>query len=430
MTCHSTYFLNYFGKMLQKWCELTSCNGIIDAYEAKEDKIRFSFWVSVMIVMSVASVWFTYRTIKGYMDTPTVTNVATVPMNLMLLPEVIVCYNGGYNVSAMKTYNLSEHFIRLFHISLNLQTRPVDMNFTAAATELDKFLKFNNMTLTDFVKKFSYNCEEIVTYSKRPNPTIAGQCNDVSPLITSLGNCYVFYNNKNQWYPGIWGGMALNLQVPNDSFIKHFPGDAFEANLQQAFSITFETTLINQQSKRSLLVPANTRAEITLHPIRYVRMGFPKSCINDDRMYTSNSCPWFCWQKELIDSGRCVPLDFIDTSNESEFDACNPLQYPPSNFNYANVLNCTNQCPVKCDEWLYEPTVTYSNWDAIIPAGTRSSVGFGYNTLQYTEVCVFRKLIKHFEKQYSIRENTIILIYLFLERIFCIADYRSGRIYN
>lgn len=372
--------------MLKKWCNVTSCDGVIDLYEAKDNKIRFYFWIVVMTVMSSASVWFTYRTVKGYITTPVVTNVAMVPLSLMPLPEVMVCYNGGFNVSSMKAKNLSEDFIRTFQISFNIQSRPAGMNYSKSIKELDTYLKFNNMTLFNFIQKFSYLCEDLITYSRRPNPALGDRCNDVEQLVTSLGNCYVFYNNKHQWYPGIWGGMVLHLQIPNNSFVQYYPDDAFDANLQQAFSITLETSLIHQQSKRSLLVPANMRAEITLHPKHYVRSLGQSSCVSDDRMYTSNSCPWSCWKRQLMATAGCIPLEFSDDSNRSKLDVCNPLKYPPLNFNLSHVLDCTLKCSVKCDEWIYESTVTYSNWDSVTPNGRRSSVGFGYSTLQYTEV--------------------------------------------
>lgn len=101
--------------MFGNYCEHACLDGMQDLYESRNHKPKFIFWAIVMGTMLSASAWFTYRTIVGYLNTSTVTSVSTIRSSKMEMPEVLICYNGGLNVSAMEEENLTENLIKSFH---------------------------------------------------------------------------------------------------------------------------------------------------------------------------------------------------------------------------------------------------------------------------------------------------------------------------
>lgn len=383
-------------KMLRQWCEVTSCNGIIDLYESTNSKWKFAFWSTTMSVLLCAAVWFTYQTAMGYIETPTVTNIRTVTKSGIELPDIAICYNGGLNVSAMRMENLSDLLITSFSISLTNDEWSSD-NVVQAKKELINYLTEKQIGVKEMLMNFSYKCEDVVLFFK--NFTNAIPCTKVKTVMSDRGKCYMFQNVGEQLVPGKVGGVVINLARPNNSFYEMYPKLATEMNIIGDFSVSMEKTIKNQISHRSYIIPINVTAKITLNPKHYIRCASEQQCNDSENFHSSDHCFFSCYIQATKQLRNCVPPGYWDEDAvDPDTAACHP-------FTTSDVYEkreerphqaCQKNCLPKCDEWVYESTISYSFLDSTFVNRPKSYVLIAYNTLQYIEVYTLMNFQKVF----------------------------------
>lgn len=369
--------------MFQKWCEMTTCNGIIDLYEAKGSRLRTGFWSVVMVTMFFCSIWFTYRTALGYIQTSTVTNVETETKSSLELPEVLITYNGGLNVSAMKEANFSDRFIHTFSNSFNIYAHAVQ-NRTSLKHELKLFMDKHNYSYVDVAKKFGYNCEDLVHSITEPDASVS-ICESKEDFLTDRGNSYIFRSKSFQWYPGLWGGWRFILKAPKNSYVKFYPDRSLALDMNEEFSITMEKSFGHFLSRRSFIIPLDSKVEITLNTKLYKRINGSRTCGAEHT--TSNSCFYYCWMEEFLRCLQCIPfIGYGDGGKYNQSQVCNPFDMNQDCLDSKNGQKCGEKCLPLCDEWLYEPTIVYSSLASLSMNVSVSNVVIGYSTMQYTKV--------------------------------------------
>lgn len=373
--------------MLHKWCEITSCNGVIDVYEAKNSTCKFWFWLMVMISMLICTIWFTYRTIVGYIETPFVTNVGTVIGSALLLPDVLVCYNGGLNVEAMTLANLSEPLIQDLTRAMSLT--PCEFNsVNLSKAEFDKYIAKKKISVKSFFDKFTYNCSDFVEhFHTEGNYSVS--CNTSFKIYSNKGACHLFTNSGYQSYPAYDDGLQIVLKQPKNSFYALYPQQALEIYMFNGFSISLEKTFGLQQSGRSLQIPLNVRADIVLNPKRYIRFCTKShECESSPKVYHSNTCYYRCYEEEIGRICNCSSIDYWDDNLSASKQMCNPFNLfdRSGGANYTLIRQCQSRCLPICDEWIYETTVTYTTIELAVLPEPKSFLNVYYNTMQYTKV--------------------------------------------
>lgn len=372
--------------MLSKWCQVTTCAGILDLYEARNRKIHFTFWAIVLIIMVLCCAWFTYKAIAEYFLRPVVTNVATVRSESMDLPEILLCYNGGLNVSEFKESNISDNFIHVFSASF------YDFNFemwnvNEMTAELYHNMNKHNIGIKDFAEKHGFKCEDmLMTFTNSDNSVTT--CDEASLMITQHGNCFKFKSKSSQNFPGVLNGAYLRLKEPKNAFVHFYPEDSINLDLNHEFTVTLEKNLGPYHSLRSIVVPVDAKTVITLNTKLYTREGEGKYCQTNENIYNSNSCFLNCWLEEIQHRFDCVPLNMA--GNYSNYNICNPFEYHWSRINNTKVDFCSQQnCLPLCEEWIFEATVTHSSYSSLGLNKSTTEVLIGYNTMQYTKVFSF-----------------------------------------
>lgn len=371
--------------MLGKYCETAYFDGIHELYRSRNNKAKFLFWISVMTLTLTAAIWFTYETCIGYMTSPIVSSVTTIRSPTMDLPEVLICYNGGLNVTAMKEENLSENLIHSLHLNLYGGRPDLESNDRriAANLELGAYMSLMNFGIKEIVERFSYKRQDVVTVFKYGgNKT--GACNVTETVLTPNGNCFSFVHNGQQNYPSLSGGLMFKLKLPGNSYAEVFLDETSELDLSKDFSFTLEKTLGGQQSFRWIVIAPYTRTEVVLWTKLYKRSL--KGCENDPLFYTSNTCFERCYIAIAIEVCNCVPNhDWINIPGKNAV-ACNPLNFTcemdPDK--YKEIRKCQKACKPMCSEWIFETSLSSSSpsYDNTHPA----YVKIAYNTMQYTQV--------------------------------------------
>lgn len=149
--------------ILKQFCQNAYCNGIKELYESRNRKWHLLFWVCTLTAMLGCSFYFVAKVVKQYISSPTVTRVTTYPSTQLEMPEVMLCFNGGFNVSAMLAENLSQDLIQILSGALTLGMATFQ-NVTAAKYELDSYLRVKNLTVDGLYEKFAYTCSDMIEY--------------------------------------------------------------------------------------------------------------------------------------------------------------------------------------------------------------------------------------------------------------------------
>lgn len=371
--------------MFKKLSKSIAFDGIRDLYNSKGNPRHLFFWSLCISLMIGTSAWFTYRTVVEFVNSPTVTKVDTVNDVLMDMPEMIISYNGGINVSALREANFSETFIQKITSSFfvgNFQP----FNNPTLSEELTSHLTKHKIGLGDFAKNIGYTCEDLVLIFQSNNTE--RRCRNSELIFSERGNSYAFKNNSPQWYPGLLGGMQLVLKAPETSYVRMYPKNytVLLMDMNDDFSITLEKTLGQYLSRRSYLIPTKTKVEITLNTKFYKRLSCNRPCSNSPDFYTSNTCFFNCWVSVIKMNLNCVPLSMSGYITVNQSEICNPFSDIKGFVSKQDIQNCNDNCVPLCNEWIYEATLAYSSIESLTKNQSVSIVSIGYNTMQYTKV--------------------------------------------
>lgn len=376
--------------MLAKWFETTSMNGAVDWYESRSSKPHFIFWTIVMVTMIICCVFFTYKTVEDYIVQPTQTTMQTQQVPNMDLPEVLICFNGGLNVEAMRQSGFSLDFISNLHSQM--KSYSLDANLISDMDqEIKRYMQNHDINMKYFMQNFTYSCKDIL---RRATRNVTCDQNVDSLYSTFFGQCTVFRISETQLYPGIDDGIEFHLKTPPNSFYELFPSRASEDMYSNSFSVSVDKKF-GWITRKSSLVPANSRSELILQPTRYIRSASSKPCDNGSNVYSSNTCFHRCYAKAMYDFCGCYVLEYLDTDIEfNSSKICTPTDPDCALYTAHLAQTCHTECKPKCDQWVYSTTVTYAFLEQKHINESVAIVSIGYDTLGYMEVCYCCMTIK------------------------------------
>lgn len=373
--------------MFRKWCETTSCNGVIDLLESKESRnpCKLIFWIIVMVSMICASIWFTFRTVQSYIDTPIITTVSTVREPNMPLPQVLICYQGGLNVKTMESENLSDNLRRDLTSVLSYQR----YQSNKSVTDFEEFLTKKMISVRGTLDMFGYNCSDILTSFLTQFGSVS--CNNATTLYNELGKCYLFPHTGYQTWPGMYGGLTVFLRQPSDTYYERYQEEAKAVMLYNGFSLSLEKNVGLQRNGKSLIIPLNAKVEVTLNVRRFVRLEKENKCEASPTMFNSNTCYYKCFNDEMINLCNCLTAaTWDDALYADDIQICNPFTVATNCtlLNSPDVLSCQSRCKPICDEWIFESALTYVTTDSnsLQNQTSFSTVSIAYATMQYTKV--------------------------------------------
>ena len=192
-----------------------------------------------------ASIYFTYATNKGCVNTPSVTNVATVPQKIMDSPEVTIGFNGGMNISAILAANLSPDLVKVFTSQLFIQATEGNNN------ELENFRLTHSLSMQDTYEKFSYRCHQVADdfwSASDFSYEYGSHCNQATDIWGKEGIWYLFHI-KGKQFSVMEGGITVTLKEMPFNFQSVYSDDELiEIQLTNSYSIIMQKSFDNQTS--------------------------------------------------------------------------------------------------------------------------------------------------------------------------------------
>lgn len=371
--------------MTEKWCKDSYCDGVREMYETRNEPAKFGFWTFIMIIMISGTGYFIFRVVTIYKESPTATTYSTVPMTSLTLPELLLCFNGGLNGTALKRANFSIDLIAALSGALVLGMMD-SSTLEKSQKELDNFLIDNKINILQFYERFGYDCEDIVDIiypagADRVFHNIA--CQNVSRIMSPFyGVCLLYANNGVQHWPGMSGGMRIYLKSPPDSLSVLYPDIALKADRSQSFVVSIQKDFFIPAEKQ-FLVPTNMKTEITIDTKHYIRLPESKASCSPQIISSSNDCFNRAFGNTFFDSCGCYPFRYYNSVEDKEKKVCNVFE-EQSCQNYNSKPNPNWNCIPICDEWVYDVTLSYA------PSGSEelpyASVWMGYDSMQITKV--------------------------------------------
>lgn len=372
--------------MFAKWCQTAYCDGVRELYESRKSKSKFTFWSITIIIMIGFTAYFVGKVAINYIDSPTVTTISTMPFTEKDLPEILLCFNGGLNVSALLHENFSTDLI--FTVSGLLPMGTLNLTDSARTKiELDTYLSKNQFDMMQFYEKFSYDCEDMVQFVHKAGTNEDIGCKNFTVMISSVyGRCLLYEDTGQQKSPGLNVGVRLRLKMPKDSFVERFPLEALKLDKTLSYAISIEDDFVTQ-TERFILAPINMKTEISLNAKQFQRL--PEGVTHCNLSSTdphSNVCFGHCYADAVYETCGCVPAKYKDTMKDitvRKLKICTPFEeYSCMAFENKSSM-CEKTCSPKCEEWIYDRDVSYGSLTTKQPM---ASVWIGYNTMQYTQV--------------------------------------------
>lgn len=365
-------FQGFLYKM-QKWTLITAMDGISDLYQARNNKWGFSIWAVIMTSMISLCCYSMTNTVVGYIRSPTVTIITTVPKVSIPVPDMLLCYMGGYNVLKMKhEMGLSDELIRSF--TKNHDSYCYGEPIVELYNEWKTYLTKHKMDMKQFFEEVSFQCEDIIDIVEN----VENPCRNVSVKFVEYympASCLLLQENRPQKWPGATGGLQLKLREPIGSHHQFYPD-----LLSRGFELDFSKKYVAPPLK-PVQIPASIVASIALKATHHKRL---RNCFPaEKKTSSSNDCYRLCYKTAMNRFCHCCLA--ADQTSKAEticsvdhYMDCISKKYEAIDNDQAN---CTSLCLPSCDEWEYDYTMSFFGF------GTNTtSISVGFNTLQYIKV--------------------------------------------
>lgn len=375
--------------MFQEWCNKTSLNGIIDLYEARCQKWRFSFWLLVMLLMLCLTIYLTVLNIVSYIASPTVTNVFTVPQNNNPMPDVVLCYKGGMNEENMKKFHLSESMLKAWRGNYMGDKA---FNNTDTEEEFNQFLKRYDMTVEEFfLNVTSFNCNKIIEKRMEAGDFFNDlKCTNVSKFVGRYGRpCLLMKENGIQRWPNPSdGGTRLTVKSPKPNFTM----DSDHPNIMNSFDVAIEKKIITAVDK-VYQIPLNYIVYVYLKLVHHVRLNKVKPCNGDTTFTSSNSLRSRCLFNSIWDSCQCACPGLTIPNLDSKKNLCNIFEFKRK-CNLKAIMEasypCATQQIVLCEEFEYQASISYAPFqNERVNNITNVYISFasmGYTQVKYSKI--------------------------------------------
>lgn len=371
--------------MLQEWCTKTSLNGILDLYEAKSQKWPFCFWLFVMICMFLLTFMFIAFNVATFINSPTVTNIATIADNNLTAPELLLCYMGGFNVQKLKSVGFSDDMIKA--IQTGLTEADQGLNYSKLSIDFKSLLAVRNLSIEEFYATLSgFPCESIVK-----SRTLAGnggkvdKCTGVSYFIGKMGQpCLLFKNNGNQiWPTPSSGGIRISVDGPNGSD----PSSFGYLGLTHSFSLVVEKSVV-VVTEQSVEVPLGYKTNILMSLTESIRLPKDKPCDPDTKFTTPNACFQRCYNTGILKSCNCTYPGFTTEQLDPNTTMCDVFHFHsecPLGLGRSGqeISACVRNCIPLCNEYLYSLTVSYL---PLRDMDNTANISVAFSYQQYTKV--------------------------------------------
>lgn len=378
--------------MLQEWCIKTSLNGVIDLYEAKPKKWQFGFWIIVMISMLVLTVLFITINIMNFINSPTMTYIATIVDNDMETPELLLCYKGGVNIDEMKKKGLTNEMIKA--IQVGFKKPDPNFNYTKLSAEFQSLLVGGNLTIEDFYKNvIGFPCESILKMKKRAGdgPPLNVPCTNVSNFVGKFGQpCLLFQSNGNQkWPTPSTGGIQITMMGPTGSN----PQSYDTPELMHSFELVVEKKVV-VATDQTVEIPLQYKTNILMSLTESVRLPKVKPCNPSTIFTTPNACYQRCYNTGFMKSCGCTLPGMTTKELDPNITMCNVFHFHLT-CSLGDIgretTDCSLMCIPLCKEFLYALTISYVPLTPNETNLAHISIAFSYQ--QYTKVSNYTSLI-------------------------------------
>lgn len=366
------------------WIQYTTLNGVIDLYEARKNCYRVSIWLAVLTSMTALCCYSMFNTIVGFINSPTMTTITTVPNATMAIPDILLCYKGGCNAKKMnQTMGLSEGLIKEFiNNFMDIISGSTNQN-NDAEKEFKNYLKDKQIDIKQFYAEISYRCEDIFEYkSKSGEFALRDPCQNVFQTVVEYYtpcNCFVLKGNDVQTWPSIFGGIRMKLREPTGSMHERYPD-----KITNGYELDFRKKYI-APTLTSLKIPINVVADIALKPTHHKRL---MNCYGNNEEQNSNDCYRQCFIKYVRKYCNCNLIADQTLKNET---FCTVFEFKKCVRENNNTLikessMCSASCQASCDEWEYDFTMSLANLGVTTTNNSLTHINVGYNSLQYVQV--------------------------------------------
>lgn len=363
-------------ELTEKFCENSNFHGIRDLYESKNAKLK-CFWSAAILAAVGVVIYGCYKVLDQYSNFPLATSYVVQVETSRVLPDVLICSFTRFNATFLRQNDISPQLAQYVQTSFGVPTAHKFVKFqdyTIAehkeyGKQLKQFLKSQNFTFIDLIKKASFSCNEYIQYCLTPDGT-SDCCETAEVEFTPMGLCYRI-KGPTQTGVGYGFGLTLVMRTIEPNLVASARNSVHNDGLSVKFAeanrgITYDMTFL----------PSGTHAIMSLKATKFefLNMQPHHRCKeNTDVGYSAARCFDSCIFEPIVETCGCSHLFTYQTANATS----NTRYCTPYDVKFCiqdkvlmgqklkmrrKVKECRVRCQAPCSYWEYNPSLSMANF--------------------------------------------------------------------
>ncbi len=225
--------------MWSKFCQTSSCHGVIHIEAAKSKKSKI-FWGLVVLAVSCGLVYVLYHTVYQFLKRPAITTTDIVSFKEMNMPDILICQEQSLRLDFLAQRNISHKLGNYIQKILYTTKGPSTNNYTDQEwLELEHeywhaMKSFPKEDVRELFLNATPECSSLFiecAHRFQPKKCCEGVKVTVDPMH---GNCFLFTNISAQIWPET--GLFLKLKHQPKEYL---PQPAFD-NIAEGVSVRIQ----------------------------------------------------------------------------------------------------------------------------------------------------------------------------------------------
>ncbi|XP_071798894.1 acid-sensing ion channel 1-like [Asterias amurensis] len=350
-------------------------------------------WVIVLLVASGFYAAVTFDRISAYLRYEASTNVMVDFMPKLDFPAVTVCNYNRFMSSAIQEKD-KKHVKQLIQV---YERTYAEFDFgDYLFGNLDDLYSDDSFDFEDFALKTGYSLKKSMHTCKWKGAK-CGVKNFENFYSPHYGLCYTFTSRGNQTLPGIGNGLRLVLDIEENEYTETEQGNT-EAGIKFAIHPHNE---IPAMDTIGLSAAPGFHTFVSIRQTHHKNLHKPwgvcgiNEAYQEPTNYSRNTCLSNCERDAIIDKCSCQPLGYLRLD---EISLCNITQLKCTEkalvVHRGRAAEGTCTCPVSCDYFTYEPTISMARYPSIsVLQSAMDSYGSRENASLYDEQYVTKSLV-------------------------------------
>ncbi len=325
-------------------------------------------WVFVLLVAGAVYAAVTFDRIRAYMKYDASTNVMVEFVPSLDFPAVTICNYNRFMSSQIQEKDKKhvQNLIRVYEETYSDDGFP-ELNST---DNLDDFYSDDSFNYADFAFKTGYSLKKSMYVCKWKGAKCDVE-NFTEFYSPRYGLCYTFLSlptlHGTQTLPGIGNGLQLVLDIEENEYTETEDGNT-EAGIK--FAIYPYTDKYPEMDTMGLSAAPGFHTFASVRQTHHQNLPKPwgvcradEAFQNDPKSYSRNVCLSDCESDTIFDECSC---QLLGSKNVDGVSVCNITQLPCTKkaleLHRAKAAEGTCNCPVSCDYFTYEPTISMARY--------------------------------------------------------------------